>query len=129
RAKPGAGLQGSGGRRGGPIRRSRMFFFGAFDGYRDRRQTQSALTSIPTLAERNGDFSALPVPIYDPRTTVPNPNGTGFVRSPFPGNVIPPDRISPVSRYFQSFLPDPTNTGLQNNYLGGAPPHRFNNTK
>jgi hypothetical protein len=112
---------------GGPIRRNRMFFFTAFDGYRDRRQTASMLTSIPTLAERNGDFSALPVPIYDPRTTRASPNGIGFVRDPFPGNIIPADRISPISRYFQSFLPDPTDAGLQNNYLGGSLPIGFNN--
>jgi Carboxypeptidase regulatory-like domain/TonB dependent receptor-like, beta-barrel len=112
---------------GGPIRRNQMFFFMAFDGYRDRRQTASVLTSIPTLAERNGDFSAVPVLIYDPRTTRPNPNGTGFVRDPFPGNIIPGDRISAISRYFQSFLPDPSNAGLQNNYLGGSLPIGFNN--
>jgi Carboxypeptidase regulatory-like domain/TonB dependent receptor len=112
---------------GGPIRRNQMFFFAAYDGYRDRRQTASALVSIPTLAQRNGDFSALPVVIYDPRTTRPNPAGTGFVRDPFPGNIIPQDRISPISKNFQSFLPDPTNAGLQNNYLGGGLPIGFNN--
>ena len=112
---------------GGPIRRNQMFFFVAYDGYRDRRQTASALVSIPTLAQRTGDFSALPVVIYDPRTTRPNPAGTGFVRDPFPGNVIPQDRISPISKSFQSFLPDPTNAGLQNNYLGGGLPIGFNN--
>jgi hypothetical protein len=112
---------------GGPLRRNQMFFFVAYDGYRDRRQTESRLVSVPTLAQRNGDFSALPVVIYDPATTRPNPAGTGFVRDPFPGNVIPGDRISPISRYFQSFLPDPSNTGLQNNYLGGSLPIGFNN--
>jgi hypothetical protein len=112
---------------GGPIRRNRMFFFAAWDGYRDRRQTASVLTSIPTLAERNGDFSALPVTIYDPTTTRPNPNGTGFVRDPFPGNIIPANRISPISRYFQQFLPDPSSGGVQNNYLGGSLPIGFNN--
>jgi hypothetical protein len=116
-----------GGTLGGPIRRNQMFFFVAYDGYRDRRQTASVLTSIPTLAERNGDFSAFPVTIYDPRTTRPNPNGTGFVRDPFPDNIIQPDRISPISRYFQSFLPNPTGGGLQNNYLGGSLPIGFNN--
>src|SRR5206468_7900307 len=40
---------------GGPIRRNQMFFFVAYDGYRDRRQTPSALVSIPTIAQRNGD--------------------------------------------------------------------------
>src|SRR4029453_2968791 len=110
---------------GGPIRRNQMFFFVPYDGYRDRRQTASALVSIPTLAQRTGDFSALPVVIYDPRTTRPNPTGTGFVRDPFPGNIIPQDRISPISKSFQSFLPDPTNAGLLNNYLGGGLPIGF----
>ena len=105
-----------------------MFFFMSYDGYRDRRrETAQTLTSIPTAAEHNGDFSALPVTIYDPRTTRPNPNGTGSVRDPFPGNIIPSDRISSISRYFQSFLPAPTSGGLQNNYLGGALPTGFNN--
>jgi len=112
---------------GGPIRKNRMFFFGAFDGYRDRRQTATALVSVPTQAERNGDFSALPVTIYDPATTRPNPSGLGFVRDPFPGNIIPSDRISPISRSLQSFLPPPTNAGLQNNYLGGNLPVGFDN--
>ena len=44
-----------------------------------------------------------------------------------PGNIIPHDRISPISRSFQSFLPDPTSAGLQNNYLGGSLPIGFNN--
>ena len=116
-----------GGTLGGPIARNRMFFFVAYDGYRDRRQSASTLQSLPTLAQRNGDFSGLPVVIYDPRTTRPNPNGTGFVRDPFPGNRIPADRISPISKYFQSFLPEPTNSSLQNNYLGGNLPIGFNN--
>jgi hypothetical protein len=90
---------------GGPIRRNQMFFFAAFDGYRDRRQTAQSLVSIPTLAEREGDFSALPVTVYDPRTTRPNPNGTGFIRDPFPGNIIPRDRISPISRYSSRSCP------------------------
>src|SRR5262245_44410563 len=116
-----------GGTAGGPIRKNRAFFFAAYDGYRDRRQTPQMLTSIPTLAMRNGDFSALPVVIYDPRTTRPNASGTGFVRDPFPGNIIPQNRISSISRYFESFLPDPTGPGVQNNYLGGSLPIGFNN--
>jgi hypothetical protein len=37
-----------------------MFFFVAYDGYGDRRQTPSVLTSIPTLAERHRDFRRAP---------------------------------------------------------------------
>jgi hypothetical protein len=106
---------------GGPIQKGRVFFFVSYGGYRDDRETQPQLTSIPPLAWRNGDFSSLPVPIYDPATTRPNPNGTGFIRDPFPGNIIPANRISPQSRYFQSFLPDPTNGNIQNNYSGSLP--------
>ncbi len=116
-----------GGTLGGPISRNKMFFFVAYDGYRDRRQSASTLSSLPTLAQRNGDFSALPVTIYDPRTTRPNAAGTGFIRDAFPGNRIPADRISPISRSFQSLLPDPTNSSLQNNYLGGSLPIGFDN--
>jgi outer membrane receptor protein involved in Fe transport len=116
-----------GGTLGGPIARNKMFFFLAYDGYRDRRQSASTLQSIPTLAQRNGDFSALPVIIYDPLTTRPNPNGTGFIRDPFPGNRIPAERISAISKSFQSYLPEPTNSALQNNYLGGSLPIGFNN--
>jgi hypothetical protein len=54
---------------------------------------------------RQGDFSELPVQIYDPVT-----------RTPFPGNVIPDFRISPISKVYQSLLPAPTNSNLQNNY-------------
>jgi outer membrane receptor protein involved in Fe transport len=112
---------------GGPIRRNKMFFFAAYDGYRDRRQTESRLVSIPTAAMRSGDFSALPVQIFDPATTRPHPSGTGFVRDPFPGNIIPADRISSISRSLQSHLPAPTSAALQNNYLGGNLPIGFNN--
>jgi len=67
------------------------------------------------------------VVIYDPATTRPNPNGTGFVRDPFPGNIIPSDRISSISQKLQAALPGTTNGGLQNNYLGGNFPIGFNN--
>ena len=66
------------------------------------------------------------------RFTIREPPGrtrTGRVScaTRFPSNIIPSNRISPISRYFQSFLPDPTNGGLQNNYLGGSLPVGFNN--
>jgi hypothetical protein len=106
---------------GGPLRKNKLFFFLSYDGYRDSRETQPRLVTVPPAAWRTGDFSALPVQIFDPLTTRPNPNGTGFVRDPFPGNIIPQSRISAISRYFQSFLPSADNAGLQNNYLGSVP--------
>jgi hypothetical protein len=106
----------------GPIRKNKVFFFVSYAGYRDTRETQPQLTTIPTLAFRNGDFSALlPTIIYDPATTRPNPGGTGFIRDPFPGNIIPPSRISPQSKFFQSLLPQPINSSIANNYSGSLP--------
>src|SRR5215469_738686 len=82
-----------GGTVGGPIAIPKLYngkdktFF--FVGYEGLRQSTAAnfTTTVPTAAERTGDFSQLtnggkPVIIYDPSTTVAS--GSGFVRSPFP---------------------------------------------
>ena len=44
----------------GPIKKNKMFFFGNYDGYRFDSATAPAFQSIPTAAERTGDFSAFP---------------------------------------------------------------------
>ena len=57
---------------------------------------------MPTEAQRNGDFSALlsqGIVIYDPLTAVRRADGR-VERQPFPGNVIPSDRISPIAREY-----------------------------
>ncbi len=100
---------------GGPIVKNNTFFFGDYQGIRDRRGDVTR-PSIPTMDFRNGDLSAalrLPAPqiIYDPRTG--NADGTG--RRPFDGNIIPPDRISPVAKRILSLVPAPTLPGFTNN--------------
>jgi hypothetical protein len=65
---------------------------------------------------RAGDFSDLrdatgkQIQIYDPNTTVANPAGSGFVRTPFAGNVIPTNRLDPVSLKMLQFYPLPNRT-------------------
>ena len=65
---------------------------------------------VPTPEMYNGDFSnwvdanGRMIVIYDPATTRPNPNGTGFIRSPFPGNKIPVDRFSKVALQYLNAL-------------------------
>src|SRR5690348_3307421 len=54
---------------GGPIRRNKLFFFGNYDGYRVKQGGQPNFYSLPTVLERQGNFSQLSVPIYDPRST------------------------------------------------------------
>jgi hypothetical protein len=112
-----------GGTVGGPIRKNKIFFFGSYDGYRYDSGTPPFLESIPTTAERNGDFSAFPQLIYDPNTaTGTNP------RTQFPGNVIPASRISSISKSFQSYMPDPVNGNIVNNYQTSLPQLVNNNS-
>jgi hypothetical protein len=106
---------------GGPIKKNKLFFFSNYDGYRYVSATAPGYQSIPTVAERTGDFSAFPILIYDPASA----SGTN-PRTPFPNNMIPTDRISSVSISFQSYLPAPTNGNITNNYLATLP-NKVNN--
>lgn len=108
-----------GGLIGGPIKKNKLFFFTNYDGYRYSSGSVPNLQSIPTLAQRTGDFSGLPAVIYDPATQTCA--GAICTRSPFPGNIIPTNRISPISQSFASYLPNPTNSNIQNNYLSSLP--------
>lgn len=102
-----------GGSFGGPIRRNKLFFFGDFQGTRQRTGA-SLLTTVPTEAVRNGDFSAFNVPVYDPLTG----DASGAGRTLFPGNRIPANRISPQAANLIKLLPQ-ANTGggaFNNNY-------------
>jgi hypothetical protein len=56
-----------GGTLGGPIIKDKLFFFGSWEGTRERTNF-SMLSTVPTADERNGDFSAYETPIYDPLT-------------------------------------------------------------
>ena len=82
---PGGGI-------GGPVifpklynGRNRTFFYFSFETSRGSQATDVLNPTVPLPAWRNGDFSSLSTAIYDPTTG-----------QPFPGNVIPPDRINPV---------------------------------
>jgi carboxypeptidase family protein len=108
-----------GGTIGGPILKKKLFFFFSYDGWRYRVVSPTQAASLPTMKMREGNFSELPVAIYDPLTTR-TVNGR-LVRDPFQGNIIPPDRISDISKAYQALLPEPTSSGLQNNYLGAVP--------
>jgi outer membrane receptor protein involved in Fe transport len=82
-----------GGSLGGPIVKNRFFGFGYYEGYRNTRGNTSNILVL-TDAQRLGDFSGSAA-IRDPQTGVA-----------FPGNLIPPDRISPVARkLLDQFVP------------------------
>jgi hypothetical protein len=100
-----------GGSAGGHIIRNKLFYFSDFQGSRDL-VGQIATPTIPTTAMRGGDFTASPTVIYDPMT---GNTATGAGRTPFPGQMIPSSRISPIFQQLMSFLPPPSSPGLANN--------------
>ncbi|HEY7293306.1 MAG TPA: carboxypeptidase regulatory-like domain-containing protein [Vicinamibacterales bacterium] len=101
-----------GGGFGGPIVKNQTFFWFAMEGYQSNT-TRGVSVTFPTAAERAGDFSNFRnsdgqlITIYDPLTTHTDPTTGQLVRTPFPGNVIPANRINPVSANILKYLPLP----------------------
>jgi hypothetical protein len=108
---------------GGPVSipkvyngKNRTFMFVSWE---DLKQLDAIpfTTSVPTDLERQGNFSqyetaaGVPITIYDPATTAMGANGT-YTRMPFPGNVIPSNRINSIAQNFIGLFPQPTNPGL-----------------
>ncbi len=111
------------------------FFLLSYEGVRERIFRANLLT-VPTMQQRLGDYSSIVdsagniLPIYDPAQTAPNPEydptqpvsttNLQYLRSQFPGNVIPPARISSVAKQALTMYPQPnTDIGpfFQNNYF------------
>jgi hypothetical protein len=118
---------------GGPMFTSgkdRTFFFADYERRWQKVAGTVSVTGLPTPAELGGNFSALGRPIYDPTTaTAANPAG-----NPFPGNIIPASRFSPIAKYYLQFFPttDATGRAVVNNdtltlvnYFTGRLDHNF----
>ena len=108
-AKPDVSLNQFGGTLGGPIRKNKTFFFATWERTR-QLVSDPILSTVPTLANRQGDFSDLrtaagqPVIVYDPVT-----------RQPFFGNVIPRERLDPVALAALQYVPLPNRQGTATN--------------
>jgi hypothetical protein len=95
----------------GPVRipklfngRDRLFFMANYE-KRVQRENRQGVYSVPTAALFGGDFSAWPTTIYDPTT-----------KTAFPGNIIPSDRIDPISKKFLNYYVPSNLPGFSNNY-------------
>jgi len=124
---------------GGPIRKDKTFFFGSYEGFR-QREGQTTVQTVPTAANIQGDFSAPGTPtIYDPTTTCGAPANPGgptppacasgvalYTRQLFAGNILPngtnipgvPSRLDPTSTILaKDIYPLPNQPGLINNFV------------
>ncbi len=114
-----------GGNIGGPIKKNKMFFFGDFLRTTDH-QANTNLGTIPPSSWRSGDLSsgltlAAPVVVYDPATG----NADGTNRTPFAGNLIPTNRITPIAQRILKLVPGPnqasSDAAPSNNYFALLP--------
>ncbi|MFN7928826.1 MAG: TonB-dependent receptor [Blastocatellia bacterium] len=98
-----------GGSIGAPIQRDKTFYFGDYQGQR-QKNGGSLLTRVPTAAERNGDLSALATRIFNPCIGA-NCNVAPASRQEFTGGIIPTNLIAPQAAKLLSLLPLPNTTG------------------
>lgn len=121
-----------GGTVGGPVwipklinGRNKLFFFFASEGIQDSFP-EPLTTTVPTQAERHGDFSALLASgpnyqLYDPSTGVLQSGKVS--RQPLANNVIPTERLNPVALSYLKYFPLPNQPGGPdgaNNYLANS---------
>ncbi|MFN0100483.1 MAG: hypothetical protein ACKV2U_00170 [Bryobacteraceae bacterium] len=117
----------------------KTFFNVSYEGVRERIG-RSFLRTIAIPSERGGDFSrtvdnaGIPLPVYDPQSTRPNPNfnpanavseaNLQYLRDPFPDNTLPASRLDPVALKAMSFYPIPNSDAgpfFRNNYFVFSP--------
>ncbi len=96
---------------GGPIRRDKLFFFGSYQGLRERPEAVAAEATVPSEAERAGDFTALlngsrPTTLRNPIDPISGqPFTDAFGQPCLAGNVVRPGCISPVAKNFLQYVP------------------------
>lgn len=112
---------------GGPVTTSgkdKTFFFVDYERRYQDVGASNTISGLPSALERAGNFSQSAVTILDPATG-----------NPFPGNIIPDSRISPIARFYLGFLPAANAIGQAqvsanvldvNNYLTSRVDHAIN---
>ena len=129
-----------GGTIGGPVwfphlfdGRNKLFFFYSYDASVGQQPPAQTVGSVPTAAERTGDFSALlalgaQYQLYNPFTATTGPNNT-VVRTAIPGNILANAglTVSPIAQAYFKYVPLPNYQGAtttadgQNNYFTYTP--------
>jgi outer membrane receptor protein involved in Fe transport len=94
---------------GGPLHGKKTFFFANYEALHVT-EAMTMTETVPTATEALGDFSNNSTLIFDPNSTRNNPkfdpskpvssSNPKLIRSPFAGNIIPRNRLSPVAAGF-----------------------------
>ena len=105
-----------GGDVGGPIIKDKTFIFGDYQGSR-LHEGNIDISTVPTVAERAGDFSDRGLDLYDPNTT--QANGGRVLLNPSNPSVIPTNRIDTVGKNLVNLYPLPNVPGatISNNFI------------
>ena len=122
-----------GGAIGGPILHKKLFFFGDYEATQEKLYDNSSIFTVPTTAERTGDFSADNYTIYNP-LALDNPDGTRQefpthnVITSYPGLTLNPTAVAFLSHMPKCNYPNPatcdsaTDEHLNNYQLPGLDP-------
>lgn len=99
--------------------KNRSFWFFSYEGDRKRQGQITGFRTLPTPGQQQGNFSDVPLAIFDPHSTTKLASGA-YSRTPFPGNIIPASMISKVSANILKLapIPSPTLPGLIRNIQG-----------
>ncbi len=118
-----------GGVAGGPIRKNKDFIFGSFEGWREVVPFPTVSNTVPLFLRSGQDFGQYK--IYDPMTThacTTGCQGSAYIRDPFPGNVIPANRLSAIGQKILSYYPSPNSldpNALTQNYVAAGNEGRY----
>lgn len=104
--------------------RNKLFWFFTYEGHKNSEPNPTFIT-VPTEAERRGDFSALlklgnNYQLYNPASA--RLTGSTVTRDLFPGNLIPQAQLNPVALKYLTYIPAPNAAGNAdgtNNYFSG----------
>ena len=112
-----------GGTVGGPIIKDRTFFLFSYERQKDN-VAQTTTYTVPTMLMRQGNFSELAYPIYDPATAYSGNSSCGTTgtlnrvcRTAFNNNIIPTGRMYAPALAFMQYFPEPNLPGVEDNFI------------
>jgi hypothetical protein len=113
-----------GGTLGGAIRKDKDFVFFSFEGFRERVPFPVVGNTVPVELRDGQHFTQYNIKVFDPLTVHDCVRGVDattcsspYIRDPFPGNVVPQSRMSPIGQKILLYYPTPNLPGLTQNFV------------